>query len=325
MFGVCPFLNALIWYLYGRYTMVLEYKIRCENEFLEYYRDIHNDPTRSAIADLLNINPDSPLYTCPPTLGDIDSYTNELIDKLRSELNTNSPASCQGPSMVTEHFSVTGEHTPFVMKFKADNLANMKYPPYPTAVINPHSQLPASVNSSEQVALRRTRKVGCKSYVSVHVSQKQDCVAVAFMGVPSSLYSLRFNQKWKLERRLNTDNMEPAGYFKKVPFAARLCWFSFMTLFSQSKVGHEKGRERLIEKMGPFISNLLRVEDHFREILATAGKRPGDDIVLMVMNEGEMDLLLNLVCSMHASNISVANMMVVAASPVILPMIHATG
>jgi hypothetical protein len=78
--------------------------------------------------------------------------------------------------------------------------------------------------------------------------------------------------------------------------------------------------------MGPFITNLPRIEAHFREVLMDKwGKRPGDDVVLMVMNEGEMDLLLNLACSCHVHNITATNMVVVAASPPNLPMIEATG
>lgn len=91
------------------------------------------------------------------------------------------------------------------------------------------------------------------------------------------------------------------------------------------QVGHEKGRSRLIEKMGPFIQHLPLIEAHFADTLRAWGKQPGDDIVLMVMNEGEMDLLLNLACSCSLHNINISNFMVVAASPTILPMIHAVG
>ena len=77
--------------------------------------------------------------------------------------------------------------------------------------------------------------------------------------------------------------------------------------------------------MGPFLRNIVAIENHFKHVLQEWGKVPGDDVVLMVMNEGEMDLLVNFACSCHTHNISMSHMMVVAASESILPMIRATG
>ena len=71
--------------------------------------------------------------------------------------------------------------------------------------------------------------------------------------------------------------------------------------------------------------NIVPIETHFKGVLKAWGKVPGDDIVLMVMNEGEMDLLVNFACSCRTHNISMSHMMVVAASESILPMIRATG
>jgi hypothetical protein len=173
-------------------------------------------------------------------------------------------------------------------KYKFDNLVQMKYPPEPTVLWNQHHPF------------------ACHTYVNPHVSLKQDCfAAVLSQSATYSFNSIRFNKNWKLMRRLNTDNDEPAGFFKKV--------------------SHEKGRSRLVEKMGPFVAHLDEVEELFKSILSKWGKSPGDDIILMVLNEGEVDMLLNFACSCTAHNISLSNVLAVVASEEIVPIVESTG
>lgn len=81
-----------------------------------------------------------------------------------------------------------------------------------------------------------------------------------------------------------------------------------------TKTGNARGRKRLREKIGPLFANLEEIENELREMFAKKNVHPGSDVVVMVVNDGEMDLFLNFACSCHAHNISLNNMIVFAGS-----------
>jgi hypothetical protein len=92
-----------------------------------------------------------------------------------------------------------------------------------------------------------------------------------------------------------------------------------------SKPGNLKGRKRFAEKLKPLLASLEEVEKEMDELLLERGIRRGDDVVVMVLNEGEMDLFMNFVCSCHLHNISLEKIIVFSASGEIVPLITATG
>lgn len=103
----------------------------------------------------------------------------------------------------------------------------------------------------------------------------------------------------------NKGKLWPAGYFRKVP--------------------KDRGRARTKEKLGPFLNNFDPIVTQLDDKLATHNLKKGDDAVVMVVNEGEIDLFLNFACSCKLHNISLNNVIVFAGSSEILPLIHATG
>lgn len=95
----------------------------------------------------------SPLSRCPPTQADMDKFRSEKVDKLTSSIisdprgihddvkgkkgkRKHEEVACNSPQMQPT-LELTPEFTPNVIKFKADNLANMKYPSYPSTILNP--------------------------------------------------------------------------------------------------------------------------------------------------------------------------------------------
>lgn len=147
-----------------------------------------------------------------------------------------------------------------------------------------------------------------------------DCMAVAFVASQHSYNSIRFNAHWKLKRRLYSGGMEPGGFFK-VP-------------------GHHNGRARLVKKMGPFVEHILQIEDYVWSKLVERGLASGDkdatdasgrrarnrgDLVVMVVNEGEMDLLANFACSCERFGVSMKNMLVFTPNSHLIPLIEALG
>lgn len=91
----------------------------------------------------------------------------------------------------------------------------------------------------------------------------------------------------------NEGKIRPTGFFRNTP--------------------QQKGRDRLKEKMIPFLRHFngkIGIEAQINSKLGSRGFKKGDDIVVMVVNEGEIDLFLNFACSAHFHNISLVNFVV---------------
>ena len=56
------------------------------------------------------------------------------------------------------------------------------------------------------------------------------------------------------------------------------------------------------------------MEEQIKQKLDSNGIGKGDDLIVMVVNEGEIDLFLNFACSCRAAKISMSKVLVFAAS-----------
>ena len=93
----------------------------------------------------------------------------------------------------------------------------------------------------------------------------------------------------------NANILRPAGFFRKVPKG--------------------KGRNRLREKLTSFLTNLDILQNDVKVKLENNNIKTGDDLIVMVVNEGEIDLYLNFACSCQQHNINLKNLLVFSASP----------
>lgn len=159
----------------------------------------------------------------------------------------------------------------------------------------------------------------CNHYDNVWTSREfGSCVAVVFVNntrIPFS--SLRFDQdvnevgvsKSNPPRKsegpipifegnvYNKNKLRPVGTFRKVP--------------------KDRGRDRFKEKMMPFLNFFngpWGIGSQVASKLRSRGLTPGDDVVVMVVNEGEIDLFLNFACSARLHNITLDNFLVFAGS-----------
>lgn len=106
----------------------------------------------------------------------------------------------------------------------------------------------------------------------------------------------------------NRNQFSPIGLFRKVP--------------------KERGHLRTVQKLGPFVRHFdgpNGINTQLKEMLEGRGFKAGSDVVAMVINEGEIDLFLNFVCSCHLHNITTSNILVFAGSKEIITMIESTG
>jgi hypothetical protein len=108
--------------------------------------------------------------------------------------------------------------------------------------------------------------------------------------------------------KLNKGHFWPAGHFRRVP-----------------KI---KGFARVYEKLHPFLQNLDGPDGmvvQLRKKFAAHGIKAGDDVVMMVVNQGEIDLFLNFACSCRVHGLSLKGMLVFSGSPEIVSVIESTG
>ena len=121
-----------------------------------------------------------------------------------------------------------------------------------------------------------SREKACETYVNPTANRKHTCFAVVKAIVEESFRRLRFDMNPKLGSRMKHKwgSMKmPTGMFREV-----------------SKL---KGRGRLNERLGQFLQNFHSIEKNVNNALAKVGFTAGENIIVMVVNEGEIDLFLN--------------------------------
>jgi hypothetical protein len=214
--------------------------------------------------------------------------------------------------------------------YKENHLAHIRLPEYSTLINFHHESQPI-----------------CHGYVNPYPTQKggENCLAVvSSSNTPSSHNLLRYKfnkmpgwtpplkKKGKTKEEIKEDKDLKAAWAleKKRP-----------TGFFGA-VAATKDRERQAEKMLPFLENLDAIEDTIAGVLAARGfhvrKRglhggPSEEdeekgksgIVVMTVNDGEMDMISNFICSCQKHGISTDNFLVFAGSKDILTSLESMG
>ncbi len=147
-------------------------------------------------------------------------------------------------------------------------------------------------------------------------SNDKSCFAVIYIGNTNASYNIgrvdqdvdiygmkisdpdpsqidKYSQKFALNLH-NEGKMRPTGFFRKVP--------------------KDRGRDRLKQKLGPFLNFFDEIQAQLTSKLDANGVKVGDDVVVMVVNEGEIDLFLNFACSCKLHDISLKKVLVFAGS-----------
>ncbi len=103
----------------------------------------------------------------------------------------------------------------------------------------------------------------------------------------------KYSAKFSLNKH-NHNHLFPSGFFRKVP--------------------KDRGRERTKDKLGKFLKYFDVINHQFEEKIQSHNIKEGDDLIVMVVNEGELDLYLNFACSCKLHGISLSNIYVFAGS-----------
>lgn len=177
------------------------------------------------------------------------------------------------------------------MKYKENSLVKVPYPEW-SILIQPN----------------QTRK--CDIVVNPHVARRRLylCLAVVTVSADSTYNLLRIETDPDNEPKL------------AAPDSAILNITGFF-----NNVANDNGRKKLAQKMVKLLPNLHSLEHYIMSRLHERNLKPGSDVVVMVVNAGEMDLLANFACSCRAHNISMRNVMVFSGSDDVLPLIESFG
>ena len=198
-------------------------------------------------------------------------------------------------------------------EYRGERMASMNYP-----------------YDAETVIVKGRKEDVCLSYNHQWTSKEFDsCFAVVRVSAAGAAYPIaRFDwnvdennvdvtekpdPQYKPKPRFvgnmhNKGRVRPVGFFRKVP--------------------KERGFKRVKEKMQPFISNFGGkdgIDVQLRKKLLENHINAGDDVVVMVVNQGEIDLFLNFACSCRLHGLSLERVIVFAGSEEIVAVIEATG
>lgn len=177
--------------------------------------------------------------------------------------------------------------------------------------------------------LSRRKEDHCTS-INQHLIAKQidSCFAVAYIGHTNrTSYAIARHDQDINHYGLSLSHPDPSQidkYSKEFPLTVYNEGKKFPTGFFR-KVPKERGRERTKDKLGIFLQYFREIESDLDVKLRQHGVKAGDDLVVMVVNEGEIDLFLNFACSCRKHGISLSNVMVFAGSAEVVSTIEAMG
>lgn len=251
----------------------------------------HNVATSPPITDCSRQPLEAPGIQMPPLVVLNYSLCPQHIEMQKSRTQTSSRPSTIKQVYLDEtlrpNFDLLDTNT--LDTFKGEELAHLKA-------------------HQKSVAINSYHGGECSTYVTITNTDKQhECVAVAHV---SNLENAALLQRFtadskKTGRELHPVHPKSSGYFRNV--------------------GTKKGRVSQLEKTRPLLEHLDEIRKEFDSMLSSRGINRGDDIVLMVANDGEIDLFLNFACSCRKHGISLHNVVLVAGSSEIVSIVEATG
>jgi hypothetical protein len=152
--------------------------------------------------------------------------------------------------------------------------------------------------------------VECLFYIHSTVSRRHSCFSVVTgnnIGSNSSYNLVRYNSKMKTTNLLMDGTITPTGFFYSIP--------------------KNNGRNRLKEKFLPLLKKFWDINSVIVRNLMKKSMQPGDSVVVMVVNDGEIDLLFNYFCSVKRYGLSylIQRIIVFTSSMELVSIIESTG
>jgi len=178
--------------------------------------------------------------------------------------------------------------TEIISKYRLDHLSELKLPALDTLVLSNHRET-TPISDGLQ---------GCASYINPLVSIKQSaCFAVAFVNDKHAYNLQRIHMD---EDEQHEEEQEDAEALKpQVKNIDSKMEYGFF-----NKVAKSSHRSTFNSVMLQFLQSHSAVRSYVANTLTQHAAHPGDDVIAMVVNEGEIDLFMNYVCSLHVNNVT---------------------
>lgn len=188
-----------------------------------------------------------------------------------------------------------------LMTYKANSLVNIRYPTW--SLLVQQSSLPSALD--------------CDRIVNPYASSKRQfsCQAVIFASTKVS---------YNLQRHI--DKSKPGKAQVKALDDGEEIPTNATGFFGN--VANDKGRLLQSQKMDALLRHLEDLQSQVLALLAEHGLHPGDDLIVMVLNDGEMELYANFVCSLQRHGLAekvLRRSLVFTSSAESLPLLRAMG
>lgn len=323
LYALIPLLHGFFWYWQARSNAEA---LKC-NQIATHY------VAPRIVASPCHTLPDqkSPIMVGSKSTSDRQEFHVDSVCDLPLEADLN------GDAIITVDSDLFDVH-------RAEFLAPMTYKHSKTYLVN--SMKPADMHNRRRLQLEPIREElpnefpkwednGCRSLWQTYVAlSKGICQAVVrvddtYPNTQNAYQVLRFDS-----------NVDELGHEIDVvktlskEILARPSYTIYPNEYNQfhkgasgyyRKIPQFKGRNRLIEKLDPLLKNFESINTQLDEKLQSHNIKQGDDVVVMVINEGEVDLYYNFVCSCKLHTIDISNVLVFSGSPEIIPIIEASG
>jgi hypothetical protein len=160
----------------------------------------------------------------------------------------------------------------------------------------------------------------CESIINPTASQRKDCIALVFADAVSSLPQAPPRVRMELIGVESKIKLKPLDVTNAYPTTG---------LYGHAGA-YGNGRAVVRTQLGNLFEHLHDME---RIILAKlkashSNLKPGDDVILIVLNDGEIDIFINFACSMRAHGLEASylhKVVVFAGSDELADMVDATG
>ncbi len=234
------------------------------------------------------------------------------IDCLYLGVQQTAVSKCSAIHDVKDSF-IMSVPTEIISKYRLGHLSELKLPLLDSLVLSNYRSALSIDNALQE----------CNSYINPLVSMKQSvCFAVAFVNDNHAynLQRIQLDEKEKLEEEQEEQSQNKAltKSAKNIDSNMEYGFFDKVT----------KNSHRLVfnDFMRQFLSSNSAVRSYASSTLTQHSLHPGDDAIVMIVNEGEIDLFMNYVCSLHINNVTNGVKTVVfVTSPNLMPIVQSIG
>lgn len=243
-----------------------------------------------------------------------DANNSQLVEGVNCShlgVQNNAATGCFAPREVKGSF-IMSVPTEIIAKYRLGHLSELKLPLLDSLVLSNYRSALSTDNGLQE----------CGSYINPLVSIKQSvCFAVAFVNDHHAYNLQRVQADEKEQHDEQHEEQDQKAVIKSTKNVDSIVEYGFF-----DKVTRNSHRLVFNDFMRQFLVSYGAVRSYISGILTQHSVHPGDDAIVMIVNEGEIDLFMNYVCSLHINNVTNrVKTIVFVTSPNLMPIVQSIG